>query len=71
MAQETITCKGCGATVPIPEDLAAKGEQVRQSLKANEFGSVGAVRCPSCGKDTPLVVVAPLDAPKPPTRNRI
>jgi hypothetical protein len=61
---EPITCKSCGAAVSVPEDIAAKAEKVRRSLRANQFGSVGSVRCPSCGKESPLVVVAPLDAPR-------
>ncbi len=62
MSQDTTTCR-CGALVPIPEELAQRGEEIRRSLTTNTFGSPGSVRCSSCGRDSPLIVDAPLSAP--------
>lgn len=40
----------CGSVVPIPRDLDAKAEQVREGQKA-----AGSVRC-SCGEYIPFIV---------------
>ncbi len=50
VAELTVTCKRCGAAVPLPKDLDAHAVQIGPARKA-----VGSVRC-TCGEYVPFVV---------------